>query len=607
MDAPAVNKLFKNSANYIGSLEINNLLDDSFLNSYDLFNIAKLIDEIQPFNDQSPIFNPQGTLGYNLPKNMKLNLDKHVFQLETIYNSIELKKQFLSAFSEDFGINSLTNDIIFLFIEAKELHVKGKNNKALHLINKLLKKNPKLAPALILKGEILCELHQFHYAVKCYLKSLEINPYKFHAYSQLSYTLQIGGYFHSSYILCCHLLKFCPLDFNLYVELAYSAYQLSRPFKQSLQLAGLLEPERLANFLTRFWIRERIEAKDSLDTLNITEETILKLNKISIDNSNKLIQFLIPYNDEAIHEEDFEDQFNELINDPLYFFPKKLDHTKKNHFIYELATDMATNLLEAIDDLVTGAEPYLISEAFLKFCLEIGKQISEKIIKDKLKIDHGKRTRTLTINVSKTLIENILKTLTEEPYFLFLQVMLPKEELFELILLTLNELSLECLECSHHCLIYPTEVFRNFKESCSQWENDTGDDDKHEIDAKKLEFEQDFLPILGFFELFLGEKGISRKNINEKIADILEFLKFLFFNLKQSINDTNIVITEDIIRTFLEKHVLEKKWIQSKTAMERMKRNLNVFLSFLSNELGCLSKSTMKRLKEEIKKISFSY
>jgi len=53
--------------------------------------------------------------------------------------------------------------------------------------------------------------------------------------------------------------------------------------------------------------------------------------------------------------------------------------------------------------------------------------------------------------------------------------------------------------------------------------------------------------------------------------------------------------------------VLEKKWIQSKTAMERIKRNLNVFLSFLSNELGSLSKSTMKRLKEEIKKISFSY
>ncbi|MHA1274564.1 MAG: hypothetical protein ACTSQS_14160 [Promethearchaeota archaeon] len=68
-------------------------------------------------------------------------------------------------------------------------------------------------------------------------------------------------------------------------------------------------------------------------------------------------------------------------------------------------------------------------------------------------------------------------------------------------------------------------------------------------------------------------KGISRRNINEKIADILEFLKFLFFNLKQSINDTNIVITEDIIRTFLEKHVLEKKWIQSKTAMMFLKKS----------------------------------
>ncbi|MHA1151031.1 MAG: tetratricopeptide repeat protein [Promethearchaeota archaeon] len=607
MDSPGVNKLFEKSTNYIRTMELSNLLDQFFQNSYDLLNIDDLIDEIQPINAQSPIFNPQDTIGYNLPRNVKLDLDKHVLQLETIYNSTELKKQFLSAFSEDFSFNSLTKDNIFLFFEAKDLHVKGKNNKALQLINKLLKKNPEFALALILKGEVLCELYQFHYAIKCYLKSLEINPYKFHAYSQLSYTLQIGGYFHSSYILCSHLLKFCPLDFNLYVELAYSAYQLSRPFKQYLQLAGLLEPERLANFLTRFWIREKIKAKDSLDNLNVKEETILELDKMNTDKSNKLIQFLTYYNDDAIHEEDFEDRFNELINNPLYFFPKKVDQTKKNHFIYELATDMATNLLEIINDLVPGAEPFLLSEDFLKFCLEIGKQITEKIIKDKLKIDHRKRTRTLTINVSKSWIENTLKTLTEEPYFLFLQVMLPKEELFELILSTLNELSLECLECSHHCLIYPTEVFRNFKESCSQWENDTGDDDKHEIDAKKLEFEQDFLPILGFFELFLDEKGISQKNINEKIVDILEFLKFLFFNLKQSINDTNIVITEDIIRTFLEKYVLEKKWIQSKTAMERMKRNLNVFLSFLSNELGCLSKSTMKRLKEEIKKISFSY
>ncbi|MHA1294271.1 MAG: tetratricopeptide repeat protein, partial [Promethearchaeota archaeon] len=566
MDSPAVNKLFENTANYIGLMELSNLLDESFQNSYDLLNIDELIDEIQPLNAKSPIFNPQDTIGYNLPKNIQLNLDKHILQLEKIYNSTELKMQFLSAFSEDFSINSLTKDIIFLFFEAKELHVKGKNNKALQLINKLLKKNPKLAPALILKGEILCELHQFHYAVKCYLKSLEINPHKFHAYAQLSYTLQIGGYFYSSYVLCSHLLRFCPLDFNLYVELAYSAYQLLKPFKPYLQLAGILEPERLANFLTRFWIREKIEAKDSLETLNIKKETILELDKINIGKYNKLVQFLTHYND-VIHEEDFEDEFNELINDPLYFFPKKVDHTKKNHFIYELATDMATNLLEAIDDLVPGAEPYLISEEFLKFCLEIGKHITEKIIKDKLKIDYGKRIRTLTINVSKRWIENTLKTLTEEPYFLFLQVMLPKEELFELILLTLNELSLECLDCSHHCLIYPTEVFRNFKESCSQWESDTGNDDKHEIDMKELEFEQDFLPILGFFELFLDVKGISRRNINEKIADILEFLKFLFFNLKQSINDTNIVITEDIIRTFLEKHVLEKKWIQSKTAM----------------------------------------
>ncbi len=392
-----------------------------------------------------------------------------------------------------------------------------------------------------------------------------------------------------------------------YLILAYSAYQLSKPFKQYLQLAGLLEPERLANFLTRFWIRERIEAKDSIDTLMIKEETILEVDKMNIEDSNKLIQFLAYYND-IIHEEDFKDEINELINDPLYFFPKKVDHTKKNHFIYELATDIATNLLETTEDLVPGAEAYFLTKRFLKFCLKIGEQITKKIIKDKLKIDHGKRTRTLTINVSKKWIGNTLKTLKKEPYILFLQVLVPKVELHELIQSTLNELSLECLECSHYCLIYPTEVFRNFEESCLQWENNSGNDDyQHEMDAKTIEFEQDYLPILGFFELFLGEKGISQKNMNEKLGDILEFLKFIFFNLEQSINDNKIELTEEMIRLFLEKHIVEKKWIQSKTAMERIKRNLNMFLSFLSNELSCLSKSTMKRLKDEIKKISISY
>jgi len=606
MDAPALNELFEKSVYFIESLGQENIFHQPFHNSHELFNIDKIIDEISSLNDNSPIFDHQGTIGYNLPKNINLKIDKHVHQLNAIYNSIKLKKEFLSAFSEEFSINSLKKDNLFLFFEARELHVKGKNNKALVMINRMLKKNPNLAPTLILKGEILCELHQFHYAIKCYLKSIELNPKKFHAYSQLSYTLQIGGYFHSSYILCSHLLRFCPLDFNLYVQLAYSAYQLSRPFKLYLQIAGLLEPERLANFLDRFWIREKIEAKDCLDALKLKKETILELEKLIIHNSNNILQFLTYYND-LIQEDDLNEEFNEIINDPLYFFPKKVDHTKKNHFIYELATDIATNTVEVIDDLVPEAEQYFLNEEFLKYCFKISEQISEKIIKVNLKIDHGRKTRSLNFNVSNKWIEDALKQLIAEPYFLLLQCLLPIKELYELIQTTLNQLSLDCLNCSHYCLIYPTDVFPIFKKSCSEWDENNRDDYKLEIDSKRSKFEQEYLPILGFFELFLNEKQLSEKNINEKIGDTLEFLKFLFFNLYQHFNDAKIELTEEIIRLFLEKHVLEKKWVQSKTAMERVKRNLNAFLSFLSNELGCLSKSKMKIIKEEIKRVKYSF
>ena len=606
MDTPAVNKLFENSAYFIKSLGQRNLFHQPFQNSYVLFNIDKILDEIEPMNDKSPIFNPQETIGYNLPKNINLKIDKQVHQLEAIYNSTELKKEFLSAFSEDFSINSLTKTNIFLFFEARELHVKGKNNKALVLINKLLKKNPNLSPALILKGELLCELHQFHYAIKCYLKSIEINPYKIHAYFQLSYTLQIGGYFYSSYILCSHLLKFCPIDFNLYVQLAFSAYQLSKPFKLYLKIAGLLEPERLASFLDRFWIREKIEAKDSLDTLRVKKETISELEKLIIHNSNNIFQFLTYYND-LIQEDDFNEEFNEIINYPLYFFPEKLEHTKKNHFIYELATDIATNIVELVDTVIPESEHFFLNEEFLKFCFKISQDITEKIIKYNLKIDPARKTRSLKLNVSKKWIEDALQNLIEDPYFLLLQVLLHTKELYEMIQTTINQLSIDCLNCSYHCLIYPTDVFPNFKESCSEWDEANEEEYEIEINLKRSKFERDYLPILGFFELFLREKDLSEKTIEEKVSDDLEFLKFIFFNLDKQLNDSRIEIDEKTLKMFLEKHIIEKKWVQSKTAMERVKRSLTTFLSFLSNELDCLSNSKLRILKDEIKKAKFQY
>jgi len=606
MDTPAVNKLFENSAYFIKSLGQRNLFHQPFQNSYVLFNIDKILDEIEPMNDKSPIFNPQETIGYNLPKNINLKIDKQVHQLEAIYNSTELKKEFLSAFSEDFSINSLTKTNIFLFFEARELHVKGKNNKALVLINKLLKKNPNLSPALILKGELLCELHQFHYAIKCYLKSIEINPYKIHAYFQLSYTLQIGGYFYSSYILCSHLLKFCPIDFNLYVQLAFSAYQLSKPFKLYLKIAGLLEPERLASFLDRFWIREKIEAKDSLDTLRVKKETISELEKLIIHNSNNIFQFLTYYND-LIQEDDFNEEFNEIINDPLYFFPKKVDHTKKNHFLYELATDIATNMIELIGELEPEAEGYFLNENFLQFCFKITLEITNKILEKNLTYNKAKKSISLDLVISKNWIEDALKYSIKEPYFLLIKTLMPLREFYETIQISINVLARDCLDCPVKCLIYASDVFPNFEESSNDWEDFNEKPCEKGIDQKRVKFEKEFLPILCAFEDWLRDKALSEKTIEEKLSISLEFFKFVFFNMDMQLNEFKKDVKEDTLKHFLENHVIDNKLVQSKTAMGRVHRSLNTFLSYLSNELNYFSGDRLKSLKETIKKVQFLY
>lgn len=91
IDGPAVEELFEKSKFYIESLGHVDLFNEQFQPRYELFNIDKIINELKPLNYNSPIFDNQGTIGYNLPKNIDLKVDKHAHQLEEIYNSPEIK------------------------------------------------------------------------------------------------------------------------------------------------------------------------------------------------------------------------------------------------------------------------------------------------------------------------------------------------------------------------------------------------------------------------------------------------------------------------------------------------------------------------------------
>jgi hypothetical protein len=111
---------------------------------------------------------------------------------------------------------------------------------------------------------------------------------------EMTHIVNICGYFTAAYILSNTLLRFMPLDFDLHVISAYCAYQLRRPFHDDLFRASLLDPERLVNFILKYWMRMRVPARDSLDTYSFTKEGLETLE------TAKARAFQAPFKDKTL-------------------------------------------------------------------------------------------------------------------------------------------------------------------------------------------------------------------------------------------------------------------------------------------------------------------
>jgi hypothetical protein len=94
---------------------------------------------------------------------------------------------------------------------------------------------------------------------------------------EITHILNICGYFHASYVLANTLIRFMPLNFDLLIISAYCGRQLLRPFHDDLFRASLVDPQRLLNFISRYWVNARFPANDSLDTYKITREGLSTL------------------------------------------------------------------------------------------------------------------------------------------------------------------------------------------------------------------------------------------------------------------------------------------------------------------------------------------
>ncbi|TXT67511.1 MAG: hypothetical protein BAJALOKI1v1_70002 [Promethearchaeota archaeon] len=599
--------LFEKSDYYMTFPDFMGNFNDKNLERFSFRDVEKIIEKITPLSPTDPLFNTKDSVLFNLPKGVNINIMTLISRLKEIYTSKTLKTEFLDAYIEDYGtLSSILKNNVSLYIEARELHKEGKNKKALLFINNFIKKVPNFAPGFITKGQILMESKQYYGAVNCFLKSIELHPYHIHPYIFLATLLQMGGYFHSSAILTSYLIKFTSFDINLYIQLAFNLYQLGQKYKIYLKIAGLLEPQRLINFLEHFWIRERVESRDSLDRLNVERELFKETVQQIYLFTTRLFTILLKL-EYLIKKSTAKIPFNELIKRPLYFFPNKEEHTKKNHFIYELAIDIALLLIEEF-----GSHPFIFNyyfqnDLFLKFCMKISTAVTTKLINSNLEINSLKHIETLNSTITNEWIDDALEGLKKDFYFELFDLIERVNEFYDAIRALFHEYMHECSPCAEQCLSHPNEQYANFEESCVSWD-DYDDLINEEQVLNELEdmFNENYLPLLQMFEIALYQQRLSEKTIDDKMQDILDFLDYIFYELAIESHEIGNKLDKLQLTTFLTSYAIDQNIIQSKAENTRMKRSINSFLDFLADAAALIPSEKKDSLKKAIRDIEYT-
>lgn len=549
-----------------------------------MLDIDNYINKIVPINKESPFTNTDNYKIFNLPKNINLELQHHVNFLKGVSDSFHKKIKFInSSWDNDEDCFSNVQEKK-TFKEAKGLYYDGKFSKALILVNKLIKTNPESAVALYLKGKILGEQGAHYNALKSHLKSLKFDPYRIETYMDVSFLLEIGGYFHSSILLTSLLLRFCPFDFNLHIQLSISSYQLSLSFKESLQLAGLIDAGRLINFLTRYWVNERIKSKDSLKKIEINSELfneLFKSSQVIVSNAIKVLK-LSGY---KINDENFLNYLNDLIRNSLHFFPNKEEHIMKNWFVYELTTRLVENFHAIFYENYYNL-PYLVaSKEFLDLVFEIAKCTLDQI----LDTQNKRKNQTIFEIDTEIILEN--EELFKNPIYELARFFISVEGISNILMgIALNLIS-ECNICPNHCLENPfkwCEMFYILGEVSEEHSN-------YSILIRFIEsLNTDFV-------FSLEDKGLRVETINKKVEHIETFLSFLINIVKEkdynfiSEKFENYMNIENSVK-FLEYYAVKNKITSDQKAFKEMCRSLKSFVRFLYDDYDYFDKKTCNDL-----------
>ncbi|TFG20262.1 MAG: hypothetical protein EU529_15120 [Promethearchaeota archaeon] len=550
-------------------------------------NVDKYINEIVPIDNNTPFASRDlYTILFNLPKDINLELSHHMEFLESISYSYSKRMRFIKSSWDGWKDCYSDNEEQKLFTEAKEKFYNGHSKKALVLINKLIKKAPESAAAYYLKGKILGEQGAHYNALLCHIKSLEFDPYRIETYMDFSYLLEVGGYFHSSIILTSLLLQFCPFDFNLILQLAISSYQLELTFKQALKLAGLVEKERLINFVLRYWVHDRIKSRDTLNTIKIKEEKFKDLLKFSEKIISNAIKVMELYGNK-IRDEGFMNHLNDLLRNSLSHFPNKEDHILKNWFVFELANHLAENFHTIYYENYFNL-PYLIaSEDFINLCFQISKKATNQILNSFKK----SKNRT-SFSIDYGVFSNN-EDLLRNPIYKLARFFITDEGLFNTLWNTIIILIDECKTCPNRCLDKPYRwcpAFYMFGKIPSELESY----------SELISFIES---LSSDFELTLEDKSLRQETINKKVKHIELFLTYLIKLIKEedfsSISeDIDNYINEETLLKFLGLHIIKEKLITTRTSMKDICISLKSFISYLHNDYGYFSKNLIGALRK---------
>ncbi len=526
----------------------------------DIFDIESLIDEITPFSDTTPFSNLYSGELFNFPKGINIDIKKHLVFLEDIDASPEKRIKFMkSNYGKfpDYFSKSRDKKIIQ---NALNYYDDGKYKEALVALNKLIEFFPENAVPIYLRAKVREAQGFFFDALKDVLKSLELDPFKIEAYMDLSYILEIGGYFYSSTVLTCQLMRFCPFDFNFHLQLAITSYQLSNPYKNSLRLAGKMDFARLLNFISRYWVHDKIRPRDSLNYIKMTnsqfKEVRMSVERIILKAVDILDEIPKPF------EENIK-KVRTIIRDPSYFFPDKSDYILKNWFIYELTQRLVYNFYHFYFNLT----PIIASEKFIQLCFEISKIAAHFVFP-------AFKARTI---VRINIIEELFKYKKNNKYHYYIELLIfftSSQEVFLLINDTMLQLIDECRECPNQCLIKPNKWCLAFYEFGSE---------------KNKEFNEHY-NLLSYLDCIISdleynfeEKGLLKKTIDKKVENVEILFSFLINNRK--INDPEEleeILNKDLISEFL----CNTEVTTSKTLMKQMCISLKNLISLLYHDYG---------------------